>query len=99
MSERTDVGVIGAGLAGVVAAQGLVAGGLDVAVLDRADRVGGRVVTDKVDGFLLDRGFQVLNTSYPQIRKRIDLDELGAHKLTPGALVRYDGRLRRGGNP
>lgn len=97
--ETKDVVVVGAGLAGLVAAQDLTAAGLDVLVLDRADRVGGRVVTDEVDGFVIDRGFQVLNTSYPQIRKRIDLDELGASRLTPGALVRYDGRLRRVGNP
>lgn len=97
--ETKDVVVVGAGLAGLVAAQDLTAAGLDVLVLDRADRVGGRVVTDEVDGFVLDRGFQVLNTSYPQVRKRIDLDGLDVQRLTAGALVRYDGRLRRVGNP
>ena len=95
----TDVVVVGAGLAGLVAALDLTAAGLDVVVLDRADRVGGRVVTDRVDGYVLDRGFQVLNTSYPQVRKRLDLDAMGARRLTPGALVRHDGRLRRIGNP
>ena len=97
--KRKDVVVVGAGLAGLVAAQDLTAAGLDVLVLDRADRVGGRVVTDEVDGFVVDRGFQVLNTSYPQVRKRIDLDALDARRLTAGALIRYDGRLRRVGNP
>jgi phytoene dehydrogenase-like protein len=97
--ETKDVVVVGAGLAGLVAAQDLTAAGLDVLVLDRADRVGGRVVTDQVDGFVVDRGFQVLNTSYPQVRKRIDVDALDAHRLTAGALIRYDGRLRRVGNP
>ncbi len=97
--ETKDVVVVGAGLAGLVTAQDLTAAGLDVLVLDRADQVGGRVVTDMVDGFVIDRGFQVLNTSYPQIRKRIDLEALKTCRLTPGALVRYDGRLRRVGNP
>lgn len=86
-------------MAGLVAALDLVAAGLDVVLLESADRVGGRVVTDHVDGFRLDRGFQVLNTSYPQVRRRVDLAALDVRALTPGALVRYDGRLRRIANP
>ena len=99
MAETKDVVVVGAGLAGLVAALDLVAAGLNVAVVERADRVGGRVVTDEADGFVLDRGFQVLNTSYPQVRKRLDLVALGAKSLIAGALVRYEGELRRVGNP
>ncbi|MDT7711026.1 MAG: hypothetical protein QOG20_6633, partial [Pseudonocardiales bacterium] len=62
-----DVIVVGAGLAGLRAAQLLGRRGLDVALLDSADRPGGRIATDVVDGFRLDRGFQVLNTSYPAL--------------------------------
>lgn len=91
--------MVGAGLAGLVATLDLVAAGLDVVLVESADRVGGRVVTDHVDGFRLDRGFQVLNTSYPQVRRRLDLAALDVRALTPGALVRYDGRLRRIANP
>ena len=71
-----DVVVIGAGLAGLRAAGLLCARGLDVAVLDAADRPGGRVATDEIDGFRCDRGFQVLNTSYPALRAAVDLDAL-----------------------
>ena len=99
MGEQKDVVVVGAGLAGLVAALDLTAAGMDVVVLDRADRVGGRVATDHLDGYVLDRGFQVLNTSYPQVRRRLDLAAMGARRLSAGALVRYDGRLRRIGNP
>lgn len=99
MAEETDVVVVGAGLSGLVAALDLTAAGLNVAVLDRANHVGGRVSTDRVDGFVLDRGFQILNTSYPQVRRRLDLAAMGARRLTAGALVRHDGRLRRIGNP
>ncbi|MDE1854670.1 MAG: NAD(P)-binding protein, partial [Thaumarchaeota archaeon] len=63
-----DVIVVGAGLAGLRAAQVLTRRGVDVVVLDGADRAGGRIATDVVDGFRLDRGFQVLNTSYPALR-------------------------------
>ena len=68
-------------------------------LIEAADRVGGRVATDVVDGFRLDRGFQVLNTSYPQVRRRLDLAALDVRALTPGALVRHGGRLRRVGHP
>ncbi|MCW2526598.1 MAG: Flavin containing amine oxidoreductase [Pseudonocardiales bacterium] len=95
----TDVIVVGAGLAGLAAAIDLQAAGFDVQLFERADRPGGRVATDFVDGFRLDRGFQILNTAYPQVRRRLDLDALDVRPLTAGALVRQDGRLRPIGNP
>jgi protoporphyrinogen oxidase len=61
--------VIGAGLAGMSAAITLQESGADVAVLEAADRAGGRVATDKIDGFTLDRGFQLINANYSEIRK------------------------------
>ena len=65
--------VIGAGLAGLACAGDLVAAGATVRVLQTGDAVGGRMRTDRQAGFLLDHGFQVFNTSYPQVRRRIDL--------------------------
>jgi phytoene dehydrogenase-like protein len=62
------VAVIGAGLAGLACASDLVAAGATVRVLEASDAVGGRMRTDEQGGFLLDRGFQVFNTSYPQVR-------------------------------
>ncbi|MEP6851722.1 MAG: FAD-dependent oxidoreductase [bacterium] len=99
MAEQCDVVVVGAGMAGLAAALDLTGAGLDVRLLERAEHPGGRVATDLVDGFRLDRGFQVLNTSYPQVRRRLDLAALDLRDLTPGALVRYDGKLRRLANP
>ena len=73
---RCDVVVVGAGLAGLTAADRLSRAGLDVVVVESSDGVGGRVRSDRVDGFLLDRGFQVLNTGYPAARRILDLDAL-----------------------
>ena len=62
----TDVVIVGAGLAGLVCAQDLTRAGVGCHVLEASDGVGGRVRTDNVNGFLLDRGFQIVLTAYPQ---------------------------------
>ena len=89
------VAVIGAGLAGLACASDLVAAGATVRVLEASDAVGGRMRTDEQGGFLLDRGFQVFNTSYPQVRRRIDLRALQLRPFTPGMLLHTTrGRVR-----
>lgn len=81
------VAVVGAGLAGLACARRLQATGRDVVVLEESDGVGGRVRTDVVDGFLLDRGFQVLLTGYPAARAQLDLDALGLAPFRPGVVI------------
>ncbi len=81
--------VVGAGLAGLRAAGLLVAGGRDVVVLESEDRVGGRVRTDRVDGFTLDRGFQVYNPAYPEGRSA--WPDLELCQFAPGVDVVRDG--------
>jgi hypothetical protein len=68
-------------------------------VLEASDGVGGRVRTDRVDGFLLDRGFQVMLTGYPQVQQRFDVDALELCVFEPGALVRVRGGFHRVGDP
>ena len=84
----TDVVVVGAGLAGLVCAAELTTAGLDVALLEAGDGVGGRVRTDLVEGFRLDRGFQVLLTAYPHARAHLDLAALDLRTFSPGAKIR-----------
>lgn len=84
----TDVIVVGAGLAGLACAGDLASGGLDVRVVEAADAVGGRVRTDHIDGYLCDRGFQVLNPSYPAVRDLVDLPALDLQRFEHGAAVR-----------
>ncbi|MDQ8705183.1 NAD(P)/FAD-dependent oxidoreductase [Streptomyces sp. LHD-70] len=92
---RSDVIVVGAGLAGLACARDLSAAGQHVRVLEASDAVGGRMRTDTSDGFLLDRGFQVLNTAYPQLRRRAELRDLRLSPFTPSVLTHTpQGRLR-----
>lgn len=61
--------VVGAGLAGMAAALTLQESGIAVTVLEAADRPGGRVASDEIDGFILDRGFQLINGNYSEIKR------------------------------
>lgn len=97
--DQTDVVVVGAGLAGLACARHLAEHGREVRVLEASDAVGGRVRTDIVDGFRLDRGFQVLNDGYPELRARVDLDALRLKRLDDAVVVRRHDRLIRVGNP
>jgi len=94
-----DVLVIGAGLAGLTCARRLHERGVDVQVLEASDRVGGRVRTETVDGFRVDRGFQVLLTAYPETQRELNYDALDLHPFQDGALVRYNGRFHRIADP
>jgi phytoene dehydrogenase-like protein len=98
MSESRDglrVIIVGAGLAGLACAADLAAVGVPVQVLEAGNAVGGRVRTDERSGFLLDRGFQVFNTAYPQVQQRADLRLLQLCPFTPGMLLHTSrGRVR-----
>jgi phytoene dehydrogenase-like protein len=99
-TSTLNVIIVGAGLAGLACAADLATAGASVTVLESADGVGGRMRTDRVhtggrDEFLLDRGFQVFNTSYPQVQRRLDLRALQLSPFTPGMLLHTGaGRLR-----
>ncbi|WP_460110640.1 NAD(P)/FAD-dependent oxidoreductase [Streptomyces sp. YKOK-J1] len=86
-SGEPDTVVVGAGLAGLACALDLCDAGRRVALLEASDGVGGRMRTDRRDGFLLDRGFQVFNTSYPQVKRRVDLRSLRLRPFTPGVIA------------
>lgn len=95
----SDVTVVGAGLAGLACARVLAAAGLSVTVLEGSDGVGGRVRSDHVDGWTLDRGFQILLTAYPELSRWYDVDALRLGTFTPGATIWCGDRLRSIADP
>ena len=95
----SDVVVVGAGLAGLTCAGDLARAGISCQVVEASDGIGGRVRTDTVDGYRLDRGFQILLDAYPEVQHRLDLDDLAIGRFEPGAVVRIGGAFHRVGDP
>jgi protoporphyrinogen oxidase len=91
--------VIGAGLAGLSAALTLQESGADVVVIDSADRPGGRIASDSIDGFILDRGFQLINLNYPEIKRWAITDELDFREAPRSVRVSFDSKFVTLGDP
>ncbi|MFE9855857.1 NAD(P)/FAD-dependent oxidoreductase [Streptomyces sp. NPDC005780] len=96
-AHHADVVIIGAGIAGLSAAHRLTSAGVSVSVLEAGPRVGGRMMTDEVDGFRLDHLGPLLNTSYPELYATPGLDGLVLRNFDPGVLVHSEGRRYRTG--
>lgn len=98
-ATRQDIVIIGAGLSGLACARKLARAGLDFTVYEASDDVGGRVRTDVVDGFRLDRGFQIFLPAYPEAERVLDLDDLDLHRMRRGANIFWKDRLHRIADP
>ena len=94
-SEDNDspVLIVGAGMAGLACAVTLKQANIPFILFDRGDEVGGRVRTDEVDGYLLDRGFQVLLTAYPEAQRFLDYEKLQLQACYPGSRVWFNNRF------
>jgi len=79
--------ILGAGVAGLIAARHLEEAGHAPLIIEAGERAGGRVKTDEREGFLLDHGFQVLLSAYEEARRYLDYDALQLRRFQPGALV------------
>jgi protoporphyrinogen oxidase len=98
-NKLSKIHIIGAGISGLIAAQVLENYGYKPTIIEGSNSVGGRVKSDLVEGYLLDRGFQVLLTSYPAAKKYIDFDALEIQRLLPGATIFKNGKSQTIGDP
>jgi phytoene dehydrogenase-like protein len=98
-AKDVDVVIVGAGPAGLSCARHLMQTGVSFVVLEADERIGGRLKTDEYDGFLLNHGFQVLQTAYPEPRRVLDFDRLDLKPFAPGAIIRADGEFYKISDP
>ena len=99
MEQGLDAVIVGGGLAGLVCARKLAEANKSFQLFEASDRVGGRVRTDVVNGFRMDRGFQVFLTAYPEAKVALDYDRLQLKPFEPGALIRINGGFQRLSDP
>ncbi len=91
--------IIGGGISGLTCAKYLNEKGYSFMLLEGSDALGGRVRTDKVDGFLLDRGFQILLTNYPEAKKILNYNNLDLKYFGSGALIKAEKGFMKMENP
>ncbi len=97
--QSYKIHIIGAGISGLIAATVLEKNGFHPVIIEATDRVGGRVKTDIVDGYQLDRGFQVLLTAYPAAQKYLNFESLELQNFLPGASIYKNGKQEIIGDP
>lgn len=91
--------IIGGGISGLTCAKYLNEKGYSFMLLEGSDALGGRVRTDKVDGFLLDRGFQILLTNYPEAKKVLNYNNLDLKYFGSGAMIKAEKGFMKMENP
>lgn len=92
MNKDADVIIVGAGLSGLSAAARLKKDKYKVLILEKNDRPGGKLLTDEIEGFRMDKGFQVFLTSYPEAQRILDVNALHLKYFTPGAVLLHQGK-------
>lgn len=98
-NKQPKIHIIGAGVSGLIVAINLEKQGFEPTIIEATDRVGGRVKTDKVDGYQLDHGFQVLLDAYPKAQEYLDYSALALQPFLPGAIIYKNRKSQAIGDP
>ena len=98
-ADQHPVLIVGGGIAGLACAMTLQQAGVPFLLFEQDEKVGGRVQTDEIDGYRLDRGFQVLLAAYPDARKFLDYEKLALRKCYPGSRVWYKDKFHQVSDP
>ncbi|WP_366841703.1 FAD-dependent oxidoreductase [Lacinutrix sp.] len=99
MEKSKNIYIIGAGISGLITAIALEKAGFTPTIIEASDRVGGRVKSDVVEGYVLDHGFQVLLEAYPKAMQYLDYKALDLQRLVPGAVIYKNGKQQTIGDP
>jgi protoporphyrinogen oxidase len=87
------IGIIGAGLSGLTCAWYLKKNNIeDITIFESSEKAGGKLKTDRLGGYQMDRGFQVLLPAYPETKKVLDYDKLQLQRFQKGALIYKNGK-------
>ena len=98
--NQKEIYIIGAGISGLIAANVLEKQGFSPIILEKDVKVGGRVQTDNLQGYSLDKGFQVLLTAYPLAKQYLDYEALDLQHFLPGAIIfGKEGKQYKMGDP
>lgn len=97
--EKTKVGIVGAGLTGLIAAKELSKNGVEVSIFEKEASAGGRMRTQEIEGWKMDVGFQVLLSAYPYLQKHVDFDKLDVITLDAAATIFRSGTKTTVGDP
>ena len=97
--RKIKIHIIGAGVSGLIAAKVLEDNGYYPTLIESSDSVGGRIKTLNIEGYQLDKGFQVLLTEYPEAKKHLDFKALKLQKFIPGASIFKNNKQYIIGNP
>lgn len=97
--DKKKIAIVGAGLSGLIVAKKLSKHQFDITVFEKETKPGGRMKTDRVGNWELDRGFQVMLTEYPYLKKNVDFSSLKLVKLESGASIVKNDKIYNIGDP
>ena len=91
--------IVGGGIAGLQAAHILQNKGLDFILIEKSMSLGGRVQSEEFQGYILDHGFQVLQTAYPEVQRSLQISKWDLSYFQSGAYVFNEGKFKPFLNP
>ena len=94
-----NVVIIGSGLSGLSCAYYLKKNGINTAIYDQSNQIGGRIFSENIDGFICDNGFQILLNNYQEVKKILDYKDLNMNYFESGATIYTDSQIYKVYNP